>query len=76
MKIENLYEALKSSELVTELECEVIEKDQFYVSITHHWDLVGDSVYNKLCDRAETESLDCIDREAKMYETQLIFNIS
>ena len=76
---DEVFKLLKSSELVTEFEmynsdeCAGIEKGQFYITITHHIDLMENSGFNKLCDGAEIESCDCVDRDINEYETQLVF---
>jgi hypothetical protein len=87
MKTENFYpkiydevfKLLKSSKLVTEFdiynsdECVGIEEGQFYITITHHVDLMKDSGFSELCDGAEIASSDLVDKETSEYETQLVF---
>ena len=71
---------LKENELITEFgmydsdECIGIEEDDIYISITHHVDLFGNPLLDELCKSANIESTYCLDKETKMYETQIVFN--
>ena len=69
----------ESKGLVTEFdvcnsdECVGIEKGQFYVQIIHHVDLFDNETFDALSGLSENDSTYCVNKESKIYETQLIF---
>ena len=69
----------KSNGLITEFdvcnsdECVGIENGQIYVQIIHHVDLFKSDVFNDLIGQSADDSTYCVDRESKIYETQMTF---
>lgn len=70
----------RSNGLITEFdvcnsdECMGIEEGQIYVQIIHHVDLFDNETFTDLCNQSENDSTYCVDRESKIYETQMIFD--
>jgi len=69
----------KSKGMITEFdvcnsdECIGIEDGQIYVQIIHHVDLFDNEIFSDLCNQSENDSTYCVDRESKIYETQMTF---
>ena len=69
----------RSTGLITEFdvcnsdECIGIEDGQIYVQIIHHVDLFDNEILSALCNQSENDSTYCMDRESKIYESQMIF---
>ena len=69
----------RSNGLITEFdvcnsdECIGIEDGQIYVQIIHHVDLFDNEILSALCNQSENDSTYCMDRESKIYESQMIF---
>ena len=69
----------RSNGLITEFdvcnsdECIGIEDGQIYVQIIHHVDLFDNEILSSLCNQSENDSTYCMDRESKIYESQMIF---
>lgn len=72
-------QSLKTNKLISEIEmfnsdeCVGIKDGEIYLTITHHFDLMNDEIYNDLCNKSKIDSVDCVDRETREYETQLVF---
>ena len=73
----NSIKSLKSNPLISEIYHQLGDEkiESVYVTVTHHYQLFNNEVFNNLCDLSFTESVYCVDRETKEYETQLIINL-